>query len=78
MITVAQREHESLEEKLRELMAQDKQVRARHDKLVAEVQATEDELARIAAAKMELMTQLGGLYKKYANSNGRRKQGERP
>ncbi len=77
MITVAQREHENLEEKLRELMAQDKQVRARHDKLVAEVQATEDELSRIATAKMELMTQLGGLYKKHATGNGRRKQGER-
>ncbi len=75
MNAVAHREHESLEEKLRELMAQDKQVRARHDKLVAEVQATEEELSRIATAKMELMTQLGGLYKKHANNNGRRKQG---
>jgi len=75
MITPAQREHESLEEKLRGLMAQDEKARARHDKLVEELRATEEELARIAKEKLELAAQLGGLYKKYANGSGRRKQG---
>lgn len=75
MITMAQREHESLEEKLRELMAQDEKARAKHDKLAAELQATEEELVRIATAKLELMAHLGGLYKKYAGGNGRHKQG---
>ena len=72
MHPVAPREHERLEEQLRELMVQDKTARAKHDKLVAELQAVGDEIARIAAEKVKLTGQLTGLYKKHANGQGKR------
>jgi predicted nuclease with TOPRIM domain len=74
MTEIAQRTHEQLEEKLRELMAQDEKTRAKHDKVAAELDATSEELTRIAAAKLELMTQLGGIYKRYANGTAKRKE----
>ena len=63
---VAPREHERLEERLRELMVLDKTARAKRDKLVAELKGAEEEIARIAAEKGELIKQLGGFYKKHA------------
>jgi predicted nuclease with TOPRIM domain len=74
MTDIAQRTHESLEEKLRELMAQDEKTRAKHDKVAAELDATAEELTRIAAAKIELTSQLAGIYKKYANGAAKRKE----
>jgi len=71
-MTVVARDHETVEEQLRELMVADEKTRTKHDKLLAEISATEKELTSIALRKMELTTQLAALYKKHANGTGKR------
>lgn len=75
-VAPAHREHEAIESKLNELMAQDAKARAKHDKLADDLAATDKELEMIAASKIELLSQLTGLYKKHAqNGNGRKGKG---
>ena len=71
MSDYAVRDHETPEQKLVELMAQDKKARTIHDRLVGELTAVRQELEQIATKKVELMAQLGSLYKKQANGKGK-------
>jgi len=68
------REHEEIEEKLRELQVQDEKARTKHDKLMAPVKVIEEELNKIAAEEVALLSQLTEIKKKHANGAGRRKE----
>ncbi len=63
-------EHETLEAQLRDLMGQDEKARAEHDKLAGKLAGVGEEIAQLAARKLELMGKLGGLYKKAAGRRG--------
>lgn len=64
------REHENLETQLRELMGQDDKARSERDKLAGKLAGVDKEIAEIAAGKLEIMSKLGGLYKKAAGRRG--------
>ena len=71
MYNVATRDHESQEEKLTGYFLQDRKLRERYDKLVAELNTTDAEIKQVAAAKAEIMAQLNPLYKKQTNGKGK-------
>lgn len=71
-LTPANRDHETPEATLSELMVDDSKLRLEHDKLVNQLLTMRAELTEIARKKNELLVTLAKVYKAHANGSGRK------
>ena len=70
-ITVADRTHEEPRSRLRELMAEDEKLIAKHDQLVSELTVIREKMAENAQCQADVLVQLTKIKK--SHSNGRAK-----